>query len=84
MASSRSTRASASSIGPLVPRGKRAIDRLIIPFKTSVKSRRWAADTVPTGTTRVMSVVPPRYWPPESIRSRPSPSMVACEAAVAR
>ena len=43
-----------------------------------------AADGVPTGATRVMSVVPPRYWPPESISSRPSPSIVACESSVAR
>ena len=77
-------RASASSIGPLVPHGKRATDRLIMPFNTSVKSRLCAAVGSPTGTTRVMSVVPPRYWPPESISSRPSPSMTACEAWLAR
>jgi hypothetical protein len=31
-----------------------------------------------------MSVVPPTYCAPESISSRPSPAIVACDAAVAR
>ena len=47
-------------------------------------SRRMAALTVPTGQTRVMSVVPPRYWPPESINSRPSPSISASLPGIAR
>ena len=61
-----------------------AEDSAIVPFSTSVKSRFWSAVGVPTGTTRVISVVPPRYWPPESISSRPSPSITACECGVAR
>ena len=39
---------------------------------------------VPMGQTRVMSVVPPRYCAPESISSRPSPSIVACDSTLAR
>ena len=70
-------RAMASSMGPGVPRGKRVRDRFIMALSTSVKSRFCAALTVPMGQTRVMSVVPPRYWPPESISSRPSPSIQA-------
>lgn len=66
-----------------MPRGKRARDSAIIDFSTIVKSRRCRSLTVPTGTTRVMSVVPVTYWPPESISSRPSPAIVACDAGVA-
>jgi hypothetical protein len=43
-----------------------------------------AALTLPMGQTRVMSVVPPRYWPPLSMSSRPSPAMTACDSSVAR
>lgn len=74
----------ASSIGDGVPRGKDARDSAIMPLSTSVKSTFWSALGAPTATTRVMSVVPPRYWPPESISSRPSPSITACDSAVAR
>ncbi len=74
----------ASSIGDGVPRGNEARDSAIMPLSTSVKSTFWSALGVPTATTRVMSVVPPRYWPPESISSSPSPSMTACASAVAR
>ncbi|CFO06469.1 Uncharacterised protein [Bordetella pertussis] len=77
-------RAMASSMGEGVPRGKDARDRAIMPLSTSVKSTFWSALGAPTATTRVISVVPPRYWPPESINSRPSPSMAACACGVAR
>ncbi len=76
-------RAIASSIGDFVPRGKRVLLNAMTPFSTSVKSRLCSADICPIGTTRVMSVVPPRYWPPESISNKPSPAIVACDAAVA-
>ncbi|KAG1470912.1 hypothetical protein G6F54_014518 [Rhizopus delemar] len=71
-------------MGDGVPRGNEARDSAIMPLSTSVKSTFWSALGVPTATPRVMSVVPPRYWPPESISNRPSPSMVACDSGVAR
>ena len=82
-------RAIVSSSGLFVPRGNFTRDSAIMPFSTRLKSRRCSAVTWPTGTTRVMSVVPYSYWPPESISSRPSPivprmQIVACDSSVAR
>ena len=37
----------------------------------------------PSAIVRVMSVVPPSYWPPESISSRPLGDSVAWLCAVA-
>ena len=74
----------ASSIGDGVPRGKRVRLRAMVPCRTRVTSRRCASLSVPIGHMRVMSVVPKRYWPPESMSSRPSPSMTACASGVAR
>ena len=65
-------RASVSSCAPVVPFGKRAVAIAIWPFSTRVKRSRKrssrARGGVPIGTVRVMSVVPSRYCPPESIR----------------
>ncbi|MCY1180904.1 hypothetical protein D9M73_213770 [compost metagenome] len=73
----------ASSSGDRMPFGNCARDKAITPLSTRVQSRFCSSVGVPTATIRVMSVVPPRYWPPESINSRPSPSMTACSSSVA-
>ena len=67
-----------------MPRGNFARDNAIVPFSTMVKSRLCSGVMVPIGTTRVMSVVPLTYWPPESISRRPFPSITECDASVAR
>ena len=82
-------RARLSSSGERVPRGKRATDSAIIPFSTRVKSCLCSRLVAPTAITRVMSVVPVWYWPPESISSRPLPvcwpsQITACDWLVAR
>ena len=51
---------------PVVPAGKRIRARAIWPFGTRVKRWRISADGAPTATVRVTSVVPSRYWAPES------------------
>ena len=51
-----------------VPLGKVAVARAICPFKTSVNILRCSALGAPMVTVRVTSVVPSRYWPPESTR----------------
>ena len=55
------------------------------PFRTSVKRSCISRVGLPMATVRVMSVVPSRYWPPESTRnSSPGLSLrlVACRDAI--
>ena len=66
-----------------MPSGKIVSASAMCAFSTSVLSRLWAVLGVPTGTTRVMSVVPFRYWPPESISRRPSPRILLNASGVA-
>ena len=49
-------------------RGKRAVASAMWPFSTRVKRSRISAVGGPIATVRVMSVVPSRYWAPESTR----------------
>ena len=50
----------------VVPFGKRARAIAMCPLSTSVKQCRISAVGSPKMTVRVTSVVPSRYWPPES------------------
>ncbi|MBK6899821.1 MAG: hypothetical protein IPH09_11315 [bacterium] len=51
-----------------MPRGKGVRVRLMLPCSTRVNMRFARGDGGPNATVRVMSVVPSRYWAPESIR----------------
>ena len=61
----------ASSIGERMPRGNFARDKRHHPFQHDGEIALVLGRDVPIGTTRVMSVVPLRYWPPESIKQQP-------------
>ena len=65
-------RATASMSRPARPSGQRSRLIAISPFSTRVNGRTASGGTGPTGTVRVMSVVPSAYWPPLST-SRSSP-----------
>ena len=59
----------------MVPFGNTRREMPIMPLSTRVKRSCISADGAPTMTVRVMSVVPSRYCPPESMRKisfRPS------------
>ena len=53
---------------PRVPLGKRAVAMAMWPLSTSVKRSCISRVGLPMATVRVMSVVPSRYWAPESTR----------------
>lgn len=66
--SHKGRRAKLSSWAPVVPSGKIAVAMAIWPLRTRVKRSFISSLASPTGITRVTSVVPSAYWPPESTR----------------
>ena len=60
-----------------MPFGKRTRDRATWPFSTRVLRSFISSDGSPIAIVRVTSVVPSRYWPPESSRNSDAPLQLA-------